>query len=123
MLVSGFECTFPLFRTRGYNLVSPTYATRIRTYDQSSSASCFDQHSEEKPKLETDTKSNCALDGSVMLANGFSEENCNNNLLVLNWDMFEIYFVSRYFHFFMHLFIRNDAMFYTVDCEFEILCE
>ena len=69
------------------------------------------------------TKSNCALDGSVMLANGFSESNCNNNLLVLDWDMFELYFVSNYFHFFIHFFVRNDVTFYTVDCEFEILCE
>ena len=40
---------------------------------QSSSAACFDQHSHEEPKVEMKTKSNCAPDGSVMLANGFSE--------------------------------------------------
>ena len=73
-IVSGFECTFPLFRTRRYKVLSPsTYVTRIRTYGQSSSAACFDQHSDDKPKVEMKTKSNCAPDGSVMLANGFSE--------------------------------------------------
>ena len=56
-----------------YKGVSPTYATRIRTYGQSSSAACFDQHSDEKPKVEMKTKSNCAPNGSVMLAMGFSE--------------------------------------------------
>ena len=72
--VSGFECTFPLFRTCRYKVVSPsTYTTKIRTYGQSSSAACFDQHSDEKSKLEMKTKSNCALDGLVMLANRFSE--------------------------------------------------
>ena len=72
--VSGFECTFPLFLTRKYKVVSPsTYATKIRTYGQLSSAVCFDQHSDEKPKVEMKTKSNCAPDGSVMLVNGFSE--------------------------------------------------
>ena len=84
--VSGFECT--LFRTRRYKVVSPTYATRIRTYGQSSSAACVHQHSDEKPKVEMKTKSNCARDGLVMLANGFSELNCYNNLLVLDWNMF-----------------------------------
>ena len=70
------------------------------------------------------TKSNCAPDGSVMLANGFRESNCiNNNLLVLDLDIFELYFVSKFFHFFIHFFVRNDVMFYKVDCEFEILCE
>ena len=55
-------------------MVSPsTCGTRIRTYGQSSSAACFDQHSGEKPKVEMKTKSNCAPDGSVMLANAFSE--------------------------------------------------
>ena len=53
-------------------MVSPsTYSTRIRTYAQSSSAACFDQHSDEKPNIEMKTKSNCAPDGSIMLANGF----------------------------------------------------
>ena len=99
-------------------MVSPTYATRIR-----SSAAGFDQHSDEQPKVEMKTKSNCAPDGSVMSANGFPESNCNNNLLVLDWDMFELYFVSNYFHFFIHFFFRNAVMFYAVDCEFEILCE
>ena len=52
-------------------MVSPsTYATRIRTYGQSSSAACFDQHSNEKPKVEMKAKSNYAPDGSVMLGNG-----------------------------------------------------
>ena len=70
------------------------------------------------------TKSNCAPDGSVMLANGFWESNCiNNNLLVLDWDMSALHFVSKFFHFFIHFFIRNDVMFYMVDCEFKILCE
>ena len=69
------------------------------------------------------TKSNCAPDGSVMLANGFPESNCNYNLLILDWDMFKLYFVSNYFHFVIHFFVHNDAMFYMVDCEFEILCE
>ena len=55
-------------------MVSPsTYATRIRRYGQSSGAAFLDQHSDEKPKVEMKTKSNCAPDGSVMLANGFSE--------------------------------------------------
>ena len=53
--------------------LSPTKATRIRTYGQSSSVACFDQHSDEKPKVEMKTKSNCAPDGSLKLANGFSE--------------------------------------------------
>ena len=75
------------------------------------------------PKVEMKTKLNHAPDGSAMLANSFSELNCNNNLLVLDWDMFELYFVSDYFHFFIHFFVRNDLMFYTVDCKFEILCE
>ena len=71
--VSGFKCTFPLFRTRTYKVLSPSiYATRIRTYGQSSSTACFDQHSDEKPKVEMKIKSNCAPDGSVVLANGFS---------------------------------------------------
>ena len=71
-LISGFECTFPLFRTCRYKVVSPsTYATRIRTYGQSSQSACSDQHSDEKPKVEMKTKSNCAPDGSVMLTNGF----------------------------------------------------
>ena len=88
--VSGFKCNFLLFRTRRYEVISPsTYATRIRTYGQSSGAACFDQHSDEKPKIEMKMKLNCAPDGSVMLANGFPESNCNNNLLVLDWDMFE----------------------------------
>ena len=73
LTVSGFECTVPLFRTRRYKVVSPTYATRIGTCGQSSSFACFDQHSDEKPKVEMKAKSNCAPDGSVMLANGFSE--------------------------------------------------
>ena len=73
-LVSGFECTFPLFRTRRYKMVSPSpYATRIRTYGQSSSAACFDQHLDEKPKEKMKTKSNCGPYGSVMSADGFSE--------------------------------------------------
>ena len=63
---------FPLFQTHRYKVVSPsTYATRIRTYSQSSGAACFDQLSDEKPKVEMKTKSNCAPDGSLMLANGF----------------------------------------------------
>ena len=40
-------------------------------YGQSSSAACFDQHSDEKPKVEMKTKSNCGPDELVMLANGF----------------------------------------------------
>ena len=104
-------------------MISPSaYATRIRMYGQSSGTACFDQHSDEKPKVEMKTKLYCAPDGSVMLANGFPEPNCNNNLLVLDWGMSELYFVSNYFHFFIH-FVRNDVMFYTIDCEFEILCE
>ena len=72
LLVSGFECTFSLFRTRRYKVVSPsTYATRIRTYGQPSNVACFDQHSDEKPKVEIKTKSNCTPDGSVMSANSF----------------------------------------------------
>ena len=58
-----------------------------------------------------------------MLANAFSEQSCKNNLLVIDWDMFELYFVSNYFHLFIHFFVRNDVMFYTIDCKFEILCE
>ena len=74
MYVSEFECTFPLFQTRRYKVVSPsTYATRIRTHGQSSSAACFAQHSDEKPKVEMKRKSNSAPDGSVMLANDFPE--------------------------------------------------
>ena len=92
-------------------------------YGRSTSAACFDQHSDEKPKVEMKTKINCAPHGSVLLANGFSEYICNNNLLVLDWDMFELYFVSNYLHFFIHFFVRNDVMFYNVVCEFEILCE
>ena len=92
-------------------------------YVQSFSVACFDQHSDEKPNVEMKTKSNCAPDGSVILANGFLEQNCNNNLLVLSWEMFELHFVSNYFNLLIHLFVRNDMMFYTVDCEFEILCE
>ena len=66
IIVSGFGCTFPMFWTCRYKVVSQsTYATRIRTCDQSSSAACFDQHSDEKPKVEMKTKSNCAPDGSV----------------------------------------------------------
>ena len=58
----------------GYKVVSPsTYATRTGTCGQSSSAACFDQHSDEKPKVEMKTKSSCASDESVMLTNGFSE--------------------------------------------------
>ena len=65
---------FSLFRTCGYKVVSPsTYATRIRTYGQSSSAACLDQYSDEKLKVEMETKSNCTPDGSVMLVNGFSD--------------------------------------------------
>ena len=90
-------------------------------YGQSSA--CFHQHSDEKPKVEMKTKSNCAPDGSVILANGFPESNSDNNLLVLDWDMFELYFVNNCFHFFIHFFVRNDVMFYTADCEFEMLCE
>ena len=41
-------------------------------HGQSSSAACFDQHSDEQRKVEM-KKSNCPPDGSVMLANGFSE--------------------------------------------------
>ena len=41
-------------------------------------------HSDEKPKVEMKTKSNCATDGLEMLENGFSEYNCNNNMLVLS---------------------------------------
>ena len=49
-------------------MVSPsTYAAKIRTYGQSSSAACFDQHSDEKLKVEMKTKSNCTPDGLVML--------------------------------------------------------
>ena len=91
-------------------------------YGQSSSAACFDQHSDEKPKVEMKTKLNCAPDGSVILANNFPEPNCNN-LLVLNWEIFESYFVSNYFNFFIHLFVCNDVMFYTVDFKFDKLCE
>ena len=69
------------------------------------------------------TKSNCVPDGLVMLANGFSEYNGNNNLLVLDWDMFELNLESNYFHFFIHFFVRSDVMFDTVDCKFEILYE
>ena len=58
-----------------------------------------------------------------MLENGFPESNCNNNLLVLDWDMFELCFLSNYFNFFTHFCVHNDMMFYTVDCESEILCE
>ena len=66
-------------------MVSPsTYATRIGTYIQLSSAACFDQHSDKKPKVEMKTKSNCVPDGSVMLTNGFSEWNCNNNLVLVS---------------------------------------
>ena len=74
MTVSEFECTFPLFQTRRYKVVSSsTYATRIRTYGQSSSAACFDQHSDKNQKVEMKTKSNCVPDGLVILAKGFSE--------------------------------------------------
>ena len=31
-------------------------------YGQSSNAACFDQHSDEKPKVEMKTKSNCTPD-------------------------------------------------------------
>ena len=55
-------------------MVSPsTHATRIRTHGQSSSVACFDRHSDEKPKVEMKTKSNCAPDGSVMLVKGSLE--------------------------------------------------
>ena len=43
--------------------------------------------------------------------------------MVLDLDKFELYFVSDYFHFFIYFFVRNDVMLYTVDSEFEILCE
>ena len=73
-VVSGFECICLLFRKRRYKVVPPpAYATRIRTYGQSSSAACFDQHSDKKLKIEMKTNSNCAPDGSFMLANGLSE--------------------------------------------------
>ena len=36
--------------------------------------------------------------------------------------MFELYSVSNYFNFFIHFFVRNDVMFYTVVYEFELLC-
>ena len=59
--VSGFECTFPLFPTRRYKVVSPsTHGPKIRTHCQSASAACFDQHSDEKPKVEMKTKRNCS---------------------------------------------------------------
>ena len=64
------QYTFPLFQTCRYKVVSPaTYATKIRMHGQSFSVACFDQHSDEKPKVEMKTKPNCAPDGSVMLAN------------------------------------------------------
>ena len=69
------------------------------------------------------TKSNCAPDEPLMLENGFPESNCSNNLLVLDWDMFELCFASNYFNFFTHFCVRNDMMFYTVDCELEIVGE
>ena len=49
--VSGFECTFPLFRTRRYKVISPsTHTTKIRTFGQSSSAASFDQHPDKNQK-------------------------------------------------------------------------
>ena len=102
-------------------MVSPsTYATRIQTYVQSCGTACFDQNSDEKPKVEMKTKSNCAPDGSVMLENGFSEWNCNNNRY-LHCGVFEIF--GNYFHLFIGFFVYNDVMFYTAVWEFEILCE
>ena len=86
-------------------MVSPsTYATRIRKYGPSFGAVCFDQHSDEKPKVEMRTKSNCAPDGSVMLANGFSEWNCNNNLMFVYLTY--IWLVTT----FISLFISSFAM-------------
>ena len=63
-------------------MVLPSYAIKIRTHGQSSNAACFDQHSDEKPKVEMKTKSNCAPDGLVMLANGFLEYNCNYTIVL-----------------------------------------
>ena len=57
------------------------------------------------------TKSDCAPDGSVMLVNDFP----SRIVIILYWNMFELYFVSNYFHFFIHLFVHNDVMFYTID--------
>ena len=68
------------------------------------------------------TKSNCAPDGSVMLAN----EHERNTILItwyLDWDMIRLYLVNNYFHFFIHVFVPSDVMFHTVVCEFKILCE
>ena len=68
-------------------MVSPsTHATRIRTYGRSSSAACFDHHSDDKPNGKMKTKSNSPPDGSVMLANGFTEWNFNNLVVVLGYD-------------------------------------
>ena len=55
-----------------YHLL-PTPLEFERMVGQSSGTACFDQHSDEKPKVEMKTKSNCAPDGSVMLANGFPD--------------------------------------------------
>ena len=41
------------------------------------SAAGFDQHSDEKPKVEMKTESSRVPDGSVMLADGFPGSNCN----------------------------------------------
>ena len=104
-------------------MVSPsTYASRIRTYGQSFSTACFDHYSDEKPKVEMKTNSDYAPDRSVMLANGFW-----NGTAITTWylylDIFESYLVSNYFHFFIHVLVCNNVMFYTVVSEFEILCE
>ena len=82
MLVSEFECTFPLYQTCGCKVVSPSV---VKTYGQSSSAACFEQHSDEKPKVEMKTKSNCASNGLAMLAIGLSGSRCNNLVLILEY--------------------------------------
>ena len=70
-----------------------------------------------KSKTKIKTKSNCAADGSVTFANGFSRWNCNKLALALGFS--KLYLARNSSHFINHFLFRYDVKF-TAVCKFEI---
>ena len=80
----------------------------------------FISKSNKKSGTEKKTKPNCALDGSVKLAN------IQQSKIVITWyllwHLFKLYLVKNYLYFFIYFFFHNDVIF-TVVCKFEMQCE
>ena len=121
--ISGFECASYLFRARRYKVVSPSdYATRIRTYDQSCGAACFDQQVGRETRSRNENKVKLYL---LEMDHWWWRRPSRSGTVItwyLYWDLFKLYLVKNYFCFSIYFLFRSDVIF-TAVCTFEILCE